>query len=193
MEDLTKNPKAIEQFFDRFKGMFLKHLIEQLNDVSSEFISDFVKDNISGQNLKVRSGDLRRSFGYKVEGKELKNIKTTLYSTSPYANIHEFGGEITPKNSKYLAIPLSAAKTASGVSRYSSPRNAPPLVFIQTKAGKKLLMNKSTKEFLYVLVNRVKIPARMGFRDKFKKYIPKFSKASDFAAKKSWNEASKKV
>ena len=41
----------------------------------------------------------------------------------PYARIQEEGGTITPRNARFLAIPVGPALTAAGVSRFRSPRD----------------------------------------------------------------------
>lgn len=48
----------------------------------------------------------------------------SIYTHSPYARVQEYGATITPKRTKYLTIPLGAAKTAAGVTR-GSARNWP--------------------------------------------------------------------
>jgi phage gpG-like protein len=84
-----------------------------------------LKENVSGTILKVRSGRLRASMGSIVLQKG-ENLEGTIGSgvrqgeRVKYANIHETGGVITPKNTKFLTIPLKAALTASGVQRFTA-------------------------------------------------------------------------
>jgi phage gpG-like protein len=84
--------------------------------------------------------------------------------TVKYARIHEFGGTITPKKAQYLAIPMAAAKTGTGVSRYESPRQVPGLFVFKSKAGNLLLARREGKKgklkLFFVLKKSVKIPAR---------------------------------
>jgi len=124
--------------------------------------------------LAVRTGQLRRGFfaNVKMEGNK---AKLTVANDTAYARIHEYGGVITAKNRKYLAIPLSAAKTGAGVARFpGGPRSVPDLVFIQRRGRNPLLMRPMGKGKLvpyYVLVRSVKIPARLGMRRTFLKSI----------------------
>lgn len=79
----------------------------------------------------------------------------------PYANIHETGGTIKPKNAKYLTIPTSANKTGAGQTRYSAPelfdsfKNkaffANDMLFLKQKGGVKPMFS---------LKKRVEIPER---------------------------------
>lgn len=74
----------------------------------------------SGRNLQNRSGNLRRTIQYRVSGEKLRALALTLQvgdNRSPYAMTQERGAVITPKNGKYLTVPLSDAMTPSGVVR----------------------------------------------------------------------------
>lgn len=82
-----------------------------------------------------------------------------------YAKIHEVGGVVRPIKAKYLAIPVGPARTAAGVSRYASPRDAPvELRFVQSLKGQPLLVEQRGKKgrviVWYVLRRSVTIPAR---------------------------------
>ena len=82
-----------------------------------------------------------------------------------YAKIHEMGGTVRPIKAKYLAIPVGPAKTAAGVARYASPRDAPvELRFVQSLKGQPLLVEQRGKKgrviVWYVLRRSVTIPAR---------------------------------
>lgn len=92
--------------------------------------------------LQNRSKRLKNSIGYDVLGKtELEGMGLTVFSSgTPYARIQEYGGTIVPVNKKFLTIPLDAALTESGVSRYPSAAylfdKYPKQMFVlKTKAG----------------------------------------------------------
>jgi phage gpG-like protein len=101
-----------------------------------------------------------------------------------YAAIHEFGGTITAKNVKNLAIPLTKE------AKQKSPRDIEGLFFIKSKKGKALLVRdkrlhtkkgarrknagkiigppqESELEPLYVLKHSVTIPERSYIRASF--------------------------
>lgn len=84
-----------------------------------------LKFNLSGQILKVRTGNLRNSIGSRIiaDNKGVTGLIGSGVRTGrrmKYANIHEDGGTITAKRSKFLTIPTQFAKTASGVPRFSA-------------------------------------------------------------------------
>ncbi len=61
--------------------------------------------------LKRRSGRLAQSFAGEVSGDVLPRLKMRYGTNVKYARQHEFGATIRPRRSKYLTIPLDAAKT----------------------------------------------------------------------------------
>lgn len=97
-----------------------------------------------------------RSYFKKDTGKMAKSVKMKkvndqhyqIFTDIPYGKIQDTGGEIRPKQSKYLAIPLK--------NRKDSPKKYSDLVCIKSK-NNLLLMSKTTKEFFYVLKKKVKI------------------------------------
>lgn len=124
---------------------------------------------LTGQSLNVRSGRLRSSVRSEVIDDGSGDWSLALRAGGgpkdvKYANIHEKGGIIRPVNARYLAIPLAIARTASGVSRYPSPRNVPvELAFAQSRKGQPLLVERKGKNAgrpWYVLRTSVRMPAR---------------------------------
>jgi len=134
----------LDQYADR-----LRKVADQLDDVLRPVLvkgalqmERTAKENVSGRVLKVRTGRLRASIQAKAEG-----LRITLQAGGSggtgevkYARIHEEGGVIVPKNGRYLAIPLPAARTAAGVSRFASPRDVPGLTFVQSLRGQPMLV-----------------------------------------------------
>lgn len=102
---------------------------------------------LAGDRMRVRTGNLRRSVGAKVEavsdGAEVRLRAGGGDRDVKYGRIQEEGGRITPKNGRYLAIPVGPALTSSGVSRYRSPRDVPNLVFLRSKSGQAMLVQAS--------------------------------------------------
>ncbi len=74
--------------------------------------------------LSSRTGSLVNSIAYRMTGKgdtsKLALRLTAGDATAPYAKMQEFGGKITPKNGKFLTIPMDEAKTAGGDTRGDS-------------------------------------------------------------------------
>jgi uncharacterized membrane protein YgcG len=72
-----------------------------------------------------------------------------------YALIQELGGVIEPKNTKYLAIPMTPLARNAG-----SPRNLTGLAFVQSLKGQPMLVDENSGEVHYLLRLSVTIPAR---------------------------------
>lgn len=134
--------------------------------------------------LARRTGDLARSIQTSVKGSppNISSLEMRAVSAGvPYAPIHEFGGTVRAKNAKFLTIPAKDNLTAAGVARHPSARAffASPTVgegkpFILRKGGKAwIVIGKAGGKgllFLWTLKKEVKIPARLGFFDTWKKY-----------------------
>ncbi len=126
------------------------------------FLQKEAKKNVYGPSgLKRGTGALRRSIQWEVRG-----WAGRYGSNLRYARVHEegtdkmLGGPITPKNAKYLSIPLTAKAR-----RYSSPRDMPDdLQFIPLRGRNPILVtmdeNFEIKEVHWVLVRDVTIPPR---------------------------------
>ena len=124
------------------------------------------------QSLNVRSGALRRSLDDRVEtGKGGMPVGAVGFEKGPasrYARIQEFGGVIRPRRSKYLAVPLDAARFPSGVPRYpDGPRSLGDLDFIPRSSGRHLLARRGKDGSivpLFVLLKEVRIKERAPLR-----------------------------
>ena len=123
-------------------------LIKRGVTAASIFVLDVLLTNVTGVILKVRTGNLARSFGMRVEKQNDQwvglvgsgaivvnpqiaaggiNVRANKGMRMVYANILETGGTIKPKGGrKFLTIPLAGAKTAAGVARFTA---------LQAKAG----------------------------------------------------------
>ena len=118
---------------------------------------------------RVRAGILRRSIRGMVE---VENSTTVLSLSAGkdgtvaerYAALQEYGGTVTPKRGRYLAIPFGAALTGAGVPRYRSPRDVPDLHMVRGKGGNPVLgrtigTGKGARfEGLFALVRRSQVP-----------------------------------
>lgn len=150
-----------------------------MTGLKNRVISTMVQEHMSGPtgptSVSVRSGQLRRSLnGIVTTWGGGKTIALTMYfgGGTPYAAIHEYGGVVTPKRAKNLAIPVGAAKTKAGVSRNSGPMAiwASLKFIINKKTGKKLLVQqgRGKMQVMFVLVPMVTIPPRLNFGKTFK-------------------------
>lgn len=83
----------IDSLPNNVKQGLYKGIADAMSFVETEAKQSFGKSG----NLNVRTGNLRRSIVASS-----KKLEGSLESSAEYAAIHEFGGTIKPKNSKYL-------------------------------------------------------------------------------------------
>ncbi len=120
-----------------------------------------VSDYLSGQSLKKRSGLLALAVDSWMAG-PLEGVVGVRSGAAVDKYKWLLGDEsmtITPKRSKFLAIPIGEGLTGAGVPRYASPRQVPDGFFVRTKAGNLLFGYKKGKRGkfrpLFVLVKSV--------------------------------------
>lgn len=128
MIKLEFDPKSVEALLERGRNL---NLLDQGKAVYRGFvragllIERALKGNISGAYLDVRSGRLRSSIGSQISFED-GGLKAVIGSGArqgdrvKYANIHETGGTIVPRVRQWLTVPLEAAKTPSGVGRFTA-------------------------------------------------------------------------
>lgn len=106
---------------------------------------------------RARSGHLRRSIEASVKLRGYEGAVIRLGAHAHYAATQEFGATITGD----LWIPLPPAKTAAGVSRWSSPREVPGLFRIRSRKGNLLLVRREGTGITPYYVHRtsVTVPA----------------------------------
>lgn len=92
-----------------------------MRTVGLEMVRYIRSEQLSGQLLQRRTGNTNRATFYEVgvdrDDNAFARVGVDL-KKAPGARAQELGGVITPKNGKYLTIPLDAAKTQRGVSRF---------------------------------------------------------------------------
>lgn len=153
---------------------------KSLNDYVKS-VDASIKTQISGVDLNVRSGFLRRSFNFEVHGTSLNTLGASNYTDAIYAPIHQVGGTIFAKNAykgvpggPYLNIPTPANQTPSGVMRYSAQQVfADGGYVLRTKASWKapyVVMLKG--KAMFALVKFVAIPKRMKFTETAEAGVP---------------------
>lgn len=86
------------------------------------------------------------------------------------AGIHEYGCDITPKNGKYLTVPISPKSLGKKATDF------PDMFVVQASSGEKFLAisedgNEDEIELLFWLARSVKIPERSFLRSGHDKYI----------------------
>ena len=170
---LDKIPTAL--FLDTKKSLAKTVLTIQGNTVRG-FNGD------PSTSLQTRSGFLQRSIKTQNTGKDLKSLRTSVFTRSIYGPIQEEGGTIKAKKAfrnlpggPYLAIPSDTNKTKAGVTRFS-PRDAFGLgAHIQklrhARRAEYMIFDKDLGP-LFWLVPDVTIKARLGLQDETDKQIP---------------------
>lgn len=107
-------------------------------------------------NSKQSTKKLSKSYKLRIDNNVRRRALTVLFaSKAPHARIHETGGTVRPRNSKYLAVPLTAA------ARRRRPRSwGKALFMITSRKGNKLLVRKRGKRGItphYVLKKEIRI------------------------------------
>jgi len=175
--EIILNHENFDKAISQFPGKLLVEMRKSFRQVGEDFIAKIQKTLVRGH-LRI-TGDLARSFGRVVFGENLEALTLSIYSGSKYARIHEKGGTITAKPGKALAIPLDAAKTAGGASRYKSPKEIPDLVMIKRPGRPPLLVKQAVRGRgmdrrimgipMFVLVKSVMIKPQLGMFDLWEK------------------------
>ena len=124
--------------------------------------------------LKVRSGRLRSSVRARVKVVP-GGVDMTLSAGSrrvPYARLQDRGGAAHARRGRYLAIPLDEVRTAAGVARYASARDYPGKTHIRrSRSGHLIIWDSATGRPLYLLKDRVKVPASRFLSDAFESSV----------------------
>lgn len=94
-------------------GMTAEDTLEQSGQAGSQEIINEAKERV-----RKKTRTLSRSIHVETVEKRRGYVEMDIGTDVVYARIHEFGGTITPKKGKYLAIPLSGTAKA-----LVSPRN----------------------------------------------------------------------
>lgn len=163
----------------RYDRNNMRLILRSLRRTGEDFKNTMVTERLSGptgaNSLSVRTGALRRAVKSKVSTRPPASAALFVFvdSTAPYAAIHETGGTVRPKRSKFLAIPVGKALTKAGVTKgaFRRPREIHNLFFTKTKKGNFVLAvarKGGGIEVLFALKRIVKIPPRLGFAKTFK-------------------------
>jgi hypothetical protein len=173
----TRGVEEVKQFIDKLP----ENSFDVAKDAFRESVTDAANKVKSFVNLKVRTGNLRRSIGQEVKGSTLKDLQASIYSAQGsggsqvvYAPIQEFGGTVKAKDKykwvkggPYLNIPTINNLTAAGVMRMTAWE-----VFDQPGAhvrGKGVFIGD---KIMFTLVKSVTLTERLGMRAAMEDQIP---------------------
>jgi len=137
--------------------------------------------------LSRRSGNLTRQIldGIRVSGLTIDRLTGTI-TGGEYTRIHELGGTLRARKTKYLAIPLPAALDKSGRLLHDNPRDWGNTFVQKSKQGNLLIFQRRGSDIvpLYALKTSVRIPPRLGIGDTAHERMPYFvEKALDAVLK----------
>ncbi len=162
--------------------------------VSVELTAAHIVNNyLTGQALKSRTGFLRKAVAGWMESK-LDGVVGVRESSGVDQYKWLLGDEqktITPKRSKFLAIPIGEALTPSGVVRdkYRSPRLVEDGFFIKSKTGRLLFGYKRGKRGkfrpLFVMVKSVLVQGSGALYDGVMDKVDDISRAMEDAIGKA--------
>lgn len=143
---------------------------KSLTDSGNEFVGAMFKSFGTPGRNRSRSGLLRGSIQFVVEGAKFDDLRLVVYSAGVvYANLQEHGGTVRPKPPlKYLAIPIDDNLTPAGVATYPSAKalRGKGTFVLRLKSGGLYIVRREGDDlkFLFKLVRSATVPPRLGFR-----------------------------
>ena len=137
--------KSIRDMESKLERAFFATKLEAANLLHRQLVVNI--DNLLRKH-PMPTGRLRNSIDIKAYGDEVS--VTVGNDAVPYANLQEYGGEVTPRLQQWLTIPVSRRT-------YRKPaRHFGKLTFIPVDSERALLKFRSG-ELAYILAKRVKI------------------------------------
>jgi phage gpG-like protein len=167
---LTIDEVALRRAFTNWKERLPKLNRLILSRFGNEVVGVAQQHFMTGQAIRVRTGRLRGSMDFRMTTDyEARVGDLRAGSNVKYAAMQEFGGTITPKKGKYLAIPIYRGAESTTMPR--SPRDFSDLFFLRL-AGKPFLARKSGRagarlELMFALKTSVTIRPHNYLRNAF--------------------------
>lgn len=168
-------PKLLERSLRFGMERIGDDFVATMQDVFTGQESGEFRGNGTPDKLINRTGALRRSIrGPIVTGTTADTLEMRVSIgdslTAHYVRIQEEGGRIRPKRAKALTIPLPDNKTSAGRVRFTRARDVPGGFLLNTSNGKAFIVSEQDGEFKFwfMLADEVKIPARLGFRRRWR-------------------------
>ncbi len=178
--------RAIKKDWDGSAKVLSDELREFLDGVAQALVerhSGAWPGGTTAQTLSRRTGGMVQSIieSVEVNGQTFDTIRGTI-GGNLIARVQEFGATITPKNAKFLTVPLPAALDGNGVPLKKRARDWPNTFVAKSKAGNLIIFQRRGAEIvpLYVLKTSVTIPPRLGMQTTLDVGLPYFvDKAMD--------------
>ena len=172
---ITGGPELIA----KFKEMEDRVAVEALVDAATA--GALIIQNAAKKNAPRKTRNLSRSIHTEVAFASRDQAEVTVGTDVEYAAIQEFGGTITAKNGKYLAIPVN--ETA----QMYKPMDFPGKLHFQGDNSGGVLMNAEGEVF-YALKPSVTIPAHPYLRPALDENIDRAVESAGRALKKIINK-----
>lgn len=155
------------------------NVTEEMVIALREFLDDVIKQTLADTELNIRSGRLHGAVldSLEVFGSGVVNNIGAHLVVPYWVAAHEYGAEIHPREAKVLCVPLPPALRADGSPKRRYPALWKPMgtfTYKSAKTGKSYLAYKDgqTLVVLYVYVDVVTLPARLGLRAHYLDMLP---------------------
>lgn len=148
---------------------------KRLDEAVTYARATYLTGGTTATRLASRSGRLTQSFGAEVQvgagqGGTLVSARIGYIHDAPgWVGIHEYGGTIRARNTRYLAIPLTEE------ARRTAPRQLGNSFVARSRRGNLLIFRKLEGggiEPMYLLRESVVIPARPALRPTMERFTP---------------------
>jgi len=163
MFNIKSNADSLISHLNNFSDKFDKSFSRSLKAYMDDFKTRLIKERMSGRpGSKRGSGKLARSLDIRITGNLSSGMTVRLFSDLDYAGINDDGGTIVSKG-KLLTIPLPGV--TGTIRDYDG-------FFFNSKRGNLLFgqkVGKNSLRPLFVLKNRIVIPARVKSDEFFNK------------------------
>jgi len=173
--ELRIDTRGLEQALKRAPISIFFGLRKELQDHMSDFDAALQTQRLSGRpGLRRRTGGLAGSFNRQTTGDRIDNLRVRYGTNKEYAKIHQHGGTIRAKRSKYLTIPTYLNRTPTGTTRRDA-RSFPNVAFVRSRRGRLIMLagdDPNDLRPMFILVKEVKVPARLGMFELWDKGKP---------------------
>lgn len=122
MIEIQTNAATVSARFSKASSAMPEKILGAMRRIGVSVQKQMVAEELSGQSLNVRTGNLRRAVTWQIL-MEASGVAVRIGASlgkAVYGRIQAIGGTILPKRGKYLTIPLQPVLTAMGVARFSA-------------------------------------------------------------------------
>jgi hypothetical protein len=165
-------------------GLFERRVAPPMRAAMLAFMRDVildVADNVggSGEQSRLISSLLKSS---RAVGTSLASLEGR-YAGVYYAWLHEYGGQVVPRQAKVLTLPLSAALRPDGTPKLKGPRSWKrfgTFTYTSRKTGQSYLAYKGANGklvLLYVFIKYATFFPRLRLRDTHREKLPELMAA----------------